>query len=152
MLVPFVPSPPEVVYEMLKCADASSNDIVLDLGCGDGRVLKIAKESFKVKLAIGVEIDKRLCREAKSIDTDIICGDLLSLARVLLSRVTILTVYLSSRANSLLEDYILQSNNKNLKIVSHDFEFSKLKLYKKVNVKAKGLLGITDHTIYCYKI
>ncbi|ARM75716.1 class I SAM-dependent methyltransferase [Acidianus manzaensis] len=152
MLVPFIPSPPEVIYEMLKCANASPNDIVLDLGCGDGRILKIAKESFNVKLAIGVEIDKQLCKEAKYPQLEIICGDLLSLASILLPRVTILTVYLSSRSNSLLEDYILKSKNKNLKIISHDFEFKKLRLYKEEKVKAKGLLGITEHTIYCYTI
>lgn len=152
MLVPFVPSPPEVVVEMLKCADASSNDILVDLGCGDGRILKIAKEQFRVKLAIGIELDKNLCKEAKTQDTEVICGDMLSLADIIIPRATILTFYLSSRANSLLEDYIIKYGRQNLRVISHDFEFEKLQLYKKVNVKAMGLLGITDHTVYCYKL
>lgn len=152
MLVPFVPSPPEVIVEMLKCANASSEDIVIDFGCGDGRVLKIAKEQFKVKMAIGIELDKNLCKEAKTLDTEVICGDMITLADILIPKATIITAYLSTRVNSIIEDYIIKYGKQGLRVISHDFEFNRLKLYKKVNVKAMNLLGETEHVIYCYKL
>jgi len=41
--VPFVPSPEVVIRRMLQLADVRENEIVYDLGCGDGRVLIIAE-------------------------------------------------------------------------------------------------------------
>jgi 16S rRNA A1518/A1519 N6-dimethyltransferase RsmA/KsgA/DIM1 with predicted DNA glycosylase/AP lyase activity len=152
MLAPFIPTPEEVIKEMLDCANAGRNDILIDLGSGDGRILKIAKEYFHVKLAIGVELNKVLCKESKSEDIEIICGDLLSLSEVLIPKATIITIYLSPRSNKLLEDIILKNGKKGLKIISHDFEFSKLSLEKIKKIKTMGLLGLTKHTIYCYKL
>ncbi len=40
--VPFVPTPPEVVDAMLKLAEIKSSDFVIDLGCGDGRIVVAA--------------------------------------------------------------------------------------------------------------
>ncbi len=150
MLVPFVPSPPEVIREMLKCAEAKKCDILLDLGCGDGRIIKIAKEEFNVKEAIGVEIDKRLCKEAKNDNVEVICGDMVTLSSILIPKVSILTLYLSTRANEILQDTILKYGKKGLRIVSHDFTLEKLKPIKEEKIKAMGLLGWTEHMIYCY--
>ena len=38
-LAPFVPTPQEVVDRMLELADVSENDVVYDIGCGDGRIV-----------------------------------------------------------------------------------------------------------------
>jgi predicted RNA methylase len=155
MIVPFVPTPDEVAREMLKCAEAGKQDIVLDLGAGVGKILKIAKEEFNVKLAIGVEIDKKLCKEAyfdNGREIEIICGDLLTLAPILLPRADVLVSYLSTRANELLEPYIIQYGKKGMRVISHDFQYEHLKLIKVKRVKAMGILGYTDHTIYCYQL
>ena len=56
--VPYVPSPEDVVRRMLKLTEVSSGDIVYDLGCGDGRILIAAVESFGAKEAIGYEISE----------------------------------------------------------------------------------------------
>ena len=43
--VPYVPTPEEVVAEMLNMANVDPDDVIYDLGCGDGRiVIKAAKE------------------------------------------------------------------------------------------------------------
>ncbi|MUM64722.1 hypothetical protein D1867_05580 [Acidianus infernus] len=152
MLAPFIPTPEEVIKEMLSCANVGRKDIIVDFGSGDGRILKVAKTYFHVKLAIGVELNKILCKESKSKDVEIICGDLLSLSEVLIPRATVITTYLSPRSNELLEDIILRNGKKGLKVISHDFEFNKLPLEKIKKVKAMGLLGLTEHTIYCYKL
>lgn len=152
MLVPFVPSPPEVIREMLRCAKVKNDDILLDLGCGDGRIIKIAKEEFYVREAIGVEIDKRLCREAKNDNVEVICGDMVTLSSILIPKVSVLTLYLSTRANEILENTILKYGKKGLRISSHDFTFEKLRPTKEIKVKAMGLLGWTEHMVYCYEL
>ncbi|BFH72450.1 50S ribosomal protein L11 methyltransferase [Sulfurisphaera javensis] len=153
MLVPFVPTPDEVAIEMLKCANVRKEDIVLDLGAGNARPLIIAKKQFNVRLAIGVELDKRLCKEAyEDKSVEIICGDMLTLAPILIPKVNVLLSYLSTRTNELLEPYIINYGKKGLRVISHDFRYDHLTLYDVKRVKAMGLLGETEHTIYCYKL
>jgi cyclopropane fatty-acyl-phospholipid synthase-like methyltransferase len=41
-LAPFVPTPPEIVDRMLEFAGLGPNDVLYDLGCGDGRIVVAA--------------------------------------------------------------------------------------------------------------
>ncbi|BCU69174.1 hypothetical protein [Stygiolobus caldivivus] len=155
MLVPFVPTPDEVAREMLKCVKAGEDDIVLDLGAGIGKILKIAKEEFRVKIAIGVEIDRKLCREAykdNNREFEIICGDLLTLAPILIPKANILVSYLSTRSNELLEPLIIQNGRRGLRVASNDFQYPNLKLIETRKVVANGILGPTEHIVYCYQL
>ncbi len=40
--VPYVPTPEKVILEMLKIADVGKDDVLYDLGCGDGRIVVMA--------------------------------------------------------------------------------------------------------------
>jgi precorrin-6B methylase 2 len=60
----FVPTPPEVVAAMLKLAKVGPNDVVYDLGSGDGRIPIAAVQTFKAKSAVGIDIDPQRIREA----------------------------------------------------------------------------------------
>jgi hypothetical protein len=53
----FAPTPVDVIYRALREAQLTENDILYDLGCGDGRVLVIAAKVFGCKV-VGVDIDK----------------------------------------------------------------------------------------------
>ena len=55
--VPYVATPPAVVSGMLKLAGAGPNDVVYDLGSGDGRIVIAAARDFKVKKGIGIDLD-----------------------------------------------------------------------------------------------
>ena len=55
---------------MLKLSDASAEDVVFDLGSGDGRLLLAAVREFGVKRAVGYEIDKELVSGNKRKITD----------------------------------------------------------------------------------
>ncbi|MHA2393888.1 MAG: SAM-dependent methyltransferase, partial [Promethearchaeota archaeon] len=98
---PYVPSKPEVVQKMLEIADVKTDDIVYDLGCGDGRILIKAVEAFKVKKAIGYELDKQRYKSTiKEIQRrnlqdriEIIHGNLFEAD---LSDATVITLYLTS--------------------------------------------------------
>jgi predicted RNA methylase len=52
----YVPTPEEVVMEMLQMAQVTQNDIVYDLGCGDGRIVITAAKVFGAR-GVGVDID-----------------------------------------------------------------------------------------------
>ncbi len=55
----FVPTPQDVVAKMLEAAHVGKDDVVYDLGSGDGRILIEAAKKYQSK-AIGVEIDRDL--------------------------------------------------------------------------------------------
>ncbi len=61
--VPYVPTPLEVVEEMLEIAHVTSQDIVYDLGSGDGRIVITAAKHFGAR-GVGIEIDPERVREA----------------------------------------------------------------------------------------
>jgi uncharacterized protein (TIGR03000 family) len=52
----FVPTSEEVVMKMLEVAKVSKNDIVYDLGCGDGRIVVLAAKKFGAR-GVGIDID-----------------------------------------------------------------------------------------------
>jgi hypothetical protein len=155
MLVPFVPTPPEVAEAMLECASANRDDILIDLGSGDGTILYIAKSKFNVKLALGIELRRDLCIESYRSKRDyieVICGDMITLAPILIPRATIITAYLSSLTNERIEPLIIKYGKKGLRVISHDFAFYNLNEYSRKRVIAQGILGQTEHYIYCYKL
>ena len=53
---PWVPTSLGKVHDMLAIAGAGPNDLVYDLGCGDGRTLVAAARNFGAR-AVGIEID-----------------------------------------------------------------------------------------------
>jgi len=57
--VPYVQTPTEVVTEMLRLAGVNGNDVVYDLGSGDGRIVNLAAERYGAR-GVGVEIDPQL--------------------------------------------------------------------------------------------
>jgi len=62
--VPYVPTPHEVVREMLRVTQVGKNDVVYDLGCGDGRIVIAAVKEFGAKRGVGVDIDPERIRES----------------------------------------------------------------------------------------
>ena len=62
--VPYVTTPPHVVTAMLKLANVTGDDIVYDLGSGDGRIVIAAARDFGAR-AVGVEIDPKLIQESE---------------------------------------------------------------------------------------
>ena len=63
--VPYVPTATEVVEQMLEMAKVSSNDIVYDLGSGDGRIPITAVKKYNAKKATGVEINPELVEKSQ---------------------------------------------------------------------------------------
>ena len=62
--VPYEPTPPDVVREMLRLADVRPTDVVYDLGCGDGRIVIAAAKSYGAR-GVCVDIDPRRIIESR---------------------------------------------------------------------------------------
>jgi SAM-dependent methyltransferase len=62
--VPYVPTDEPVVAAMLRFAAVNENDVVYDLGCGDGRIVIAAARRFGCR-AVGVDIDPLRIRESR---------------------------------------------------------------------------------------
>jgi SAM-dependent methyltransferase len=61
----YVPTPRKVVEEMLRMAELKPDDVVYDLGCGDGRIVIAAAQLRGVK-AVGYDIDPERVKEARA--------------------------------------------------------------------------------------
>src|SRR5687768_15343504 len=97
--VPFVPTQKELVRSMLDVAKVGPDDIVYDLGCGDGRIVIAAVRYYNAKRGICVDIDPKRIEEARhNADTagvaDRITFSNADLFETDLSEATIVTLYL----------------------------------------------------------
>jgi len=62
--VPYEPSPNDVVEKMLEMAKVGKDDLVYDLGCGDGRIVIMAAQRFGAR-GVGIDLDPQRIEEAK---------------------------------------------------------------------------------------
>ena len=105
IVIRWVPTPPEVVKAMLELAGAGKDDVVYDLGCGDGRIVIAAVTDFKAKKATGFDIDadkikesRANAKEAKVEDrVDFRQGDVLEIKDF--SPASVVTLYMSDALN-----------------------------------------------------
>src|SRR5207249_127600 len=61
----FVPTPPDVVEKMLELAQVKKDELVVDLGCGDGRILVAAAQKHGAR-GWGIDIDKECVKLARA--------------------------------------------------------------------------------------
>jgi len=124
--VPYVPTPQEVVVEMLKMAGVNRNDIVYDLGCGDGRIVITAAKVFGAR-GVGVDNDPSLIRQSnenarqagvadrvKFIEQDLFETDI--------REATVVTLYLLPELNLKLRPKLLRDLRPGSRIVAHEFD------------------------------
>ncbi len=124
--VPFVPSPEVVVRRMLQLADVRENEVVYDLGCGDGRVLIIAAKEFGAR-AIGIEIRRDLYEQCLKRIRDlglegrvtVLHGNFFEFD---LSDADVVTLYLLTSVNEKLRPKLERELRPGTRVVSHDFE------------------------------
>lgn len=124
-LAPYVASPDRVVDRMLEMASIKPGETLIDLGCGDGRILIAAVERYKAK-AIGVEISPKLVeqattrirREGLTEQARVVQGDLLEAD---LNGADIVTIYLESSLNRQLRPRLEKFLKPGARVVSHDY-------------------------------
>jgi SAM-dependent methyltransferase len=123
--VPDVRTPPEVVTEILRLARVGPDDVVYDLGSGDGRIVIAAARDFGAR-GVGIELDPALvvesAKNARRAKVDERTRFLLQdIFEVDISEATVVTLYLSPDVNLRLRPKFLSQLKPGSRIVSHDF-------------------------------
>ena len=124
-LAPYAPTPPDVVDRMLGLAAVSAGDVLIDLGCGDGRIAIRAAQKFGIR-ASGVDIDPRRIEESKANAkaaavehlTDFRVEDAM---KTDVSQATVVMLFIGSEGNAKLRPVLQRQLKPGARIVSHAF-------------------------------
>ena len=139
----FVPTPQEVVDAMLKLAKVTKNDVVYDLGSGDGRIPITAAKTYGAR-GVGIDIDPQRIKEAtenlknsgvgdrvKFLNQDLFTTDI--------SEATVVTLYLLTRLNEKLKPKLLKDLKPGTRVVSHAFDMGDWKPEETASVGASSV-------------
>lgn len=152
-IVPFVPTPQEVVERMLDLAEVKKGDVVYDLGSGDGRIVITAAKKYGVK-AVGFEIDADLVKQSRANIQKAGVGHLAEIRHqdiltVDLGPASVLTMYLLPEVNLKLRPNVWKQLKPGSRVVSHDFDMGDWKPMKVEHIKDNSNW---DHTLYFWKL
>lgn len=141
--VPFVPTSEKLVETMLKMGGVSENDLLYDLGCGDGRIVVAAARDYGAR-AVGVDLNPQRLMEAREhaewagvsplvafIEDDLLCVDF--------SKATVVTLYLLQTINMELRPRLLSELQPGTRILSHAFDMADWKADEQVSVEGANL-------------
>lgn len=124
-LAPYVPTPQDVVERMLELANVGKDDVVYDLGSGDGRLVITAAKKYGAK-GVGIDIDPERISEAKANAEKAGVQSLVEFRQqdaltVDVSPATVVTLYLLSSSNMKLRPILTKQLKAGSRIVSHQF-------------------------------
>jgi precorrin-6B methylase 2 len=122
---PFITTPADVVERMLQVAETRADDVVIDLGSGDGRIVIAAAQQFGAR-GLGIELDAALVEKSRRnaeaaqvssrvrfMQADVLSADI--------SRATVVTVYLLPALMAKLQTRFIEELAPGTRIVSHAF-------------------------------
>ena len=147
----FVPTPPSVVDKMLELAQVTKDDLVYDLGCGDGRIVVTAAKRYGCK-AVGYDIDPQRIKEAQeNVDANNV-GHLVRIEHkdiftLDLSEANVITLYLLPSLNVKLIPQ-LEKLKPGSRIVSHDFDMRGVKPDRVVTLTTDE--NEVEHDVYLW--
>ncbi len=141
--VPYVPTPQPIVEAMLKLGRIQPTDFVIDLGCGDGRIVVMAAEKFGAR-GMGFDLNPQRIAEAKENAKKAGVEDRVEFVEKNLfdadvSKATLVTLYLLPDVNMRLRPKLLRELRTGARIVSHSFDMGDWKPDKKIEVNGKTL-------------
>lgn len=152
-IVPYVPTPQRVVDRMLELAQVRKDDVVYDLGSGDGRIVITAARKYGVH-AIGFEIDPERIKESRENIKKARVEHLVEIRQqdirnVDLSHASVLTMYLLPKVNLMIRPNIWKQMKPGSRVVSHDFDMGDWKPLKIEHLKdGSGW----EHTLYLWRV
>ena len=144
----FVPTPQEVVDAMLEVAKVTKNDVVYDLGSGDGRIPVTAAKKYGAR-GVGIDIDPQRIKEAnenakaagvtdkvKFLNQDLFTSNI--------SEATVVTLYLLPSLNVKLIPKLNAELKPGTRVVSHAFDMG--------DWKPEQTLNVNGRTVYYWTI
>jgi SAM-dependent methyltransferase len=149
----FVPTPQDVVDKMLELAEVTKEDLVYDLGCGDGRIVVTVAKRFGCK-AKGYDIDPNRVKESLNNVAKNNVGHLVTIEQkdiftLDLSKANVITLYLLPELNVKLIPQ-LEKLKPGSRIVSHDFAMKGVKPDKVVTITSDK--DTYQHTVYLWTV
>jgi SAM-dependent methyltransferase len=149
--VVYVGTPYDVVSKMLRMADVKKNDVVYDLGCGDGRMVVLAAKKYGCQ-AVGYDIDPIRVRESientamnhveklvKIIQADIFTVDL--------SKATVIPIYLLPEMNKRLLPQF-EAMKPGSRIICHNYDLGGIEPDKTITITSNE--DNYSHMLYLY--
>lgn len=141
--VPFVPTPQPVVDAMLEVAKVNKNDVLYDLGSGNGIIVNTAAQKFGTR-GVGIDINPERIQEAnenakKAGVTDRVKFVQQDLFNADFSEATVVTLYLLPEVNLKLRPKLLSELKPGTRIVSHAFDMGDWKPEQTLNVDGKTI-------------
>lgn len=156
---PYVPSPESVVSKMLDMAGVGPDDVLLDLGSGDGRIVLTAAK-LRGARGIGIEIDEKLVarsseaarREgvadrARFVREDLFATDV--------SGATVVTIYLLPHTVNMLDPKLRRELRPGTRVLTHDYPLAGWlpETWQRFDEPEKeGANGTPVATIYLYRV
>ncbi|NJL81175.1 MAG: methyltransferase domain-containing protein [Richelia sp. RM2_1_2] len=151
--VVYVPTPNEVVDRMLTMANVGKDDVLYDLGSGDGRIPITAVQKRNARRAVGIEINPERIEEANKNAqqagvTDRVTFLNQDLFESNFSDATVMTLYLLPSLNVKLRPQLFSQLKPGTRIVSHDFDMGEWKPERVEKVEVNG----RTHTVYLWTV
>ena len=122
----YVPTPQELVEDMLRLADVRRGDVLYDLGSGDGRIPVTAAKKYGIR-AVGIDIDPQRIREAQANAkrkgvSRLVTFRQQDLFKADFREATVVTLYLLPELNLKLRPQLLKQLKPGTRVVSHQFD------------------------------
>lgn len=151
--VDYIPTPHDVVVRMLELAAVKKDDVVYDLGCGDGRIVVAAAKKHGCH-AIGFDIDPKRVKESRDNITknrlqQLVKIEQQDLFKVDLSPSSVVMLYLSTKLNTRLLPQLAKLKPGS-RIVSHQFGIHGVKPDKVVEYISRD--DGRKHTLYLWTV
>jgi len=148
--VRYEPSQPEVIAKMLTMAYVTGNDIVYDLGCGDGRIVINAAKKYGAH-GVGIDIDPERIVESKENAlkegvTDKVLFVEQNLFEADISEATVVMLFLLPSVNLKLRPKLFRELAPGTRIVSHEHYMGEWKPDRTAEVEADG----RNHMVYLW--
>jgi cyclopropane fatty-acyl-phospholipid synthase-like methyltransferase len=140
LFVAFVETPQDIVDRMLKMARVTKDDVVCDLGCGDGRIVVTAAKRYGCR-AVGYDLDPLRVEEARENAEQSGVAHLITIEQkdvltVDLEEVSVVTIYMGTEMNARLIPQ-LSRLKPGARIVSHEFGLGNIPPDKTVEMTSR---------------
>ena len=150
--VPYVPTHESLVEEMLRMAKVGKNDVLYDLGSGDGRIVITAAKKYGTR-GVGYDLDPERISEARENArragvTDRVRFEQQDIFTAKIHDATVVTMYLLPDVNLRLRPKLLSELKPGTRIVSHNYDLGD---WQPVQRKEMDVNGV-NHTLYLWVV
>jgi SAM-dependent methyltransferase len=153
-LAPYVATPLGVAETMLQLAGVKSNDVVYDIGCGDGRIVIMAAKRFGAR-GVGIDLDSERLKQARRNAQEAGVEDLIEFrqedaTKSDYSEATVVTIYLLPESNELLRPILEAQLRDGARVVSHNYDIPGWE-DREIGYETVESWDGEEHSIYVYK-